>query len=190
MQTSSKQTSKRSRSYLSHGLPALLVHHRELSAAATAAATPGRLRNAKEASELSSHSLSHTPTFSQPSASHPRTSPARNSAFILTSPTMLIVAALVISRGRPGSPTIVTDSMWWGWRRKVFTLLGAACRRGLGTLPGSRAQRALTLDFRLWSGKSAHPKTCDLQTLQRTMLIFWCCSCLCTQIRRALKISW
>ena len=158
MQTSSKQTSKRSRSYLSHGLPALLVHHRELSAAATAAATPGRLRNAKEASELSNHSLSHTPTFSQPSASHPRTFFARNSALLSTSPTALIAAALVISWRKPGSPTIVSGSMWWGWRRKVFTLLGAACRRGLGILPGSRAQRALPLDFRLWAGKSAHPK--------------------------------
>jgi hypothetical protein len=97
---------------------------------------------------------------------------------------------LVISWRKPGSPTIVSGSMWWGWRRKVFTLLGAACRRGLGILPGSRAQRALPLDFRLWAGKSAHPKTCDLQTPQRTILKFWRCSCLCSQILRTQKMYW
>jgi hypothetical protein len=54
MRTSSTQTSKRSGSYLGHGLSVLLVHHRELSVVAIAAATTKRLRNAKEASKLSS----------------------------------------------------------------------------------------------------------------------------------------
>ena len=123
-------------------------------------------------------------------SSHAHTPPARNSAPIFTSPTTLIVAALVISRKRPGARGMISDSTWWGWRRKVYTLPGAAWSKGLDILPGSRAQRALTLDFRLWSGKSAHPKTCDLQTPQRTVLIFRCCSCLCAQIRHALKTSW
>ena len=184
------QTSTRSSKYLGSGLPDACSQHWSHSAAAAAPATQERLRNTKEASELSSHSLSLTRPFYQPSASHPRTPPARNSTLLSTSPTALIVAALVISRRRPGAPTMVSHSTWWGWRRKVFTLLGTACRRGLGILPGSRAQRALPLDFRLWAGKSAHPKTCDLQTPQRIILRFRCCSCLCAQIRRAPKIFW
>ena len=97
------QTSTRSSKYLGSGLPLLLVHHRELSAAAIAAATPKRLRNAKEASRLSHTWRSHTLAFSQPSRSHPRPLSARNSAFIFASSPALLIGGFVFSWDRPGS---------------------------------------------------------------------------------------
>ena len=90
------QTSTRSSKYLGSGLPLLLVHHRELSAAAIAAATPKRLRNAKEASRLSHTWRSHTLACSQPSRSHPRTPPARNSAFVSTPSLALVLRGFVL----------------------------------------------------------------------------------------------
>ena len=90
------QTSTRSSKYLGSGLPLLLVHHRdrELSAAAIAAATPKRLRNAKEASRLSHTWRSLTLASSQPSASHPRIPPQKNSAFASTPSLALILRGL------------------------------------------------------------------------------------------------
>ena len=74
------------------------------AAAAAAAATPKRLRNAKpeEASRLSHTWRSHTPACSQPSRSHRRTPPARNSAFVSTPSLALILRGSVLSydRGR------------------------------------------------------------------------------------------
>ena len=70
------QTSKRSGAYLGHGLSVLLVHHRELSVVAIAAATTKSLRNAKEASKLSSVlALSHSRLLS--ALTQPPPHPAR-----------------------------------------------------------------------------------------------------------------
>ena len=64
-----------------------------MRAAAAAAATTKRLRNAEEASRLSHTWRSHTLACSQPSRSHPRTPPARNPASILRCPHALSSAA-------------------------------------------------------------------------------------------------
>ena len=74
--------------------PVLLMQLWSHYAAAAAPATPKRLRNAKEASRLSRHSLSHTLACSQPSRSHPRTPPARNSAFVSTPSLALVLRGL------------------------------------------------------------------------------------------------
>ena len=95
--------------------------------------------------------ISHSP-LEPIVASSRRTPPARNSELLLTSPTTLLIGGYVLSRRRPGSPSMVSGSMWWGWRRKVFTLLGTAWSKGLDILPGSLAQRAFTRDFRLGWG--------------------------------------
>ena len=46
---------------------------------------PNRVENLEKPTQLSHHSLSYTPTFSQPSRQHHRPLPARNSAFIFAS---------------------------------------------------------------------------------------------------------
>ena len=64
---------------------------------------PKRVENLETPTQLSHHSLSHTPTFSQPSRSHPRPLPARNSALLLISSAAVLIGGFVFSWGRPGS---------------------------------------------------------------------------------------
>ena len=61
--------------------------------------------NTEKASELSSHSLSHPPTFSQPSRQPHRHlyMSARNSALLLISSPALLIGGFVFAWGRPGS---------------------------------------------------------------------------------------
>ena len=62
--------------------------------------------------------------------------------------------------------------------------------QGFGHSPWEPGPASSYSRFSAWSGKSANSKACDLQTPQSTPLTFWCCSCLCAQIRRAPKIFW
>ena len=115
------QTSTRSSKYLGSGLPVLLVHHRELSVAATAAATPKRLRNAKEASRLSHTWCSLTLASSQPSASHPRTPPQKNSAFASTPSLALVLCGFVLSSELIGPPRTKVSMVEQTNARKMVT---------------------------------------------------------------------
>ena len=81
--------------------------------------------NARRASELSSHSLFGTLAPSQPSRSHPRPLPARNSAFLLISSPALLIGGFVFSCGRPGSEELVSAISNQTSVRKIVTFTGA-----------------------------------------------------------------
>ena len=134
MQTSSTQTSKRSGAHLGHGLSVLLAHHRELSAVATAAATPKRLRGAKGTSRLSHTWRSHTLACSQPSRSHPRTPPARNSAFVST-PSRSLALELA-----PRGPVLSWG--WFGPTRAKASMIEQTSARKMVTYDRSRTTGA------------------------------------------------
>ena len=81
--------------------------------------------NTEKASELSSHSLSHTPTFSQPSRQPHRPLCARNSAFLSTPSAALLIGGYVLSCRRPGSDRGISAIINQTSRRKMFTFTRA-----------------------------------------------------------------
>jgi hypothetical protein len=81
--------------------------------------------NARRASELSSHSLFGTLAPSQPSRSHPRPLPARNSALLLISSAALLIGGFVFSWVRPGSDQVVSAISNQTSGRKMFTFTRA-----------------------------------------------------------------
>ena len=86
---------------------------------------PNPVENLEKRTQLSHHSLSHTPTFSQPSRQHHRPLPARSSALLLISWAVVRIGGFVFSCGRhgPEEPVSAISNQTSG--RKMFTFAGA-----------------------------------------------------------------
>ena len=100
-------------------------------------------RNARRASELSSHSLFGTLAPSQPSRSHPRNPPARNSALLLISSPALLIGGFVFSWGRPGSDRGISANKTSTIKQagaRCLPLLEPSVRVASSLLSGSRPQ--------------------------------------------------